>query len=118
MREQYIEMRKAIFELNQKGEQAGVNLGWFYSYYVEEFKNQPKERQFLKKDMFGQVYFDDNDKPIFYTQETHMLSFPEFQHQFGTFFMGYAEDIMTHLDKVYNVSWLCDKDGKYIKFIG
>lgn len=117
MREAYIQIRKSTFEAQQKGQQPIIPMDWFYGFYLNEFENLPKTKKFIKKDMFGNAYIDDEGQIIWEELTTTQLPPQIFSQQFGIILMGYFEDIMDFLDKKFNVNWLCDKEGKKIKFV-
>ena len=118
MKEQYIEIRKNIWENQQKGEQVVLDINWFYVFYIKEFEKLPKSFTYFKKDMYGNFQINDNDEFISETIERQMLNQIQFNKVFGQGMMMYSDDILDHIDRYFNISWLCDSEGNKIKFIG
>lgn len=117
MREQYIQIRSNAFEAVKNKQNPIIPMDFFYRYYLQEFEKQPKSRLFYKKDRFGGLIFDVNNDVIWEEVTTTQLPPQIFSQQFGMLLMGYFEDIMTVLDKVFNVSWLEDSQGNKIKLV-
>lgn len=117
MRDQYIQIRNSIFEAQKNNTPANIQVEWFYNYYVEKFKNQPKTRKFYKKDMYDDFILDDNYDFVWEEVETRLLSYPEFAQQFSIHFMGHGNEILEILDAEFNLSWLYNKNDEKIKLV-
>lgn len=117
MRDAYIELRKNVFEDIINGRPPRIPMDFFYSYYVSQFEKQPKSRMFPKKDSLGGVLIDDEGNIIFGEVETQQIDPFNFSKQFSLLLMADFEGVMIILDKVFNISWLEDKDGNRIKLI-
>jgi hypothetical protein len=116
-REEYIQIRKNVFESISKNQQPTIPIDFFYRYYVEEFEKLPKIKKVLKKDLFGGVIFNEEGNAIFEEKENILLSIYEFSQYFGTFISFSNIDIFEILDKKFNISWLCDKLGNKLKLV-
>jgi hypothetical protein len=116
-REEYIQIRKNVFESMLKNQQPTIPIDFFYRYYVEEFEKLPKIKKIPKKDMFGGIIVDDKGNIIWEEKENILLSIYEFSQYFGTFISFSNIDIFETLDKKFNISWLCNKLGNKLKLV-
>lgn len=117
MKEEYIEIRKSIFESLQKGEQPKLSIDFFYKYYVQEFEKQPKTRMFPKTDRLGNLIVDENEYLIWEEREVELINIQQFSKSFGQLLMISFNDVFDYLDKIFKISWLCDSQGNKLKLI-
>jgi hypothetical protein len=117
MREQYLELRKYIFECGKTGEQPIVSMDFFYAYYCGQFDSQPKSRPFMKKDMMGNIIFNHEGQVIWEQRDVEIIPPHIFSQQFGKLIMMGFSEILDFLDKKFHINWLEDKNGTKIKLV-
>jgi len=117
MREEYIEIRKSIFESLQKGEQPKLSIEFFYKYYLQEFENQPKTKLFPKTDMMGNIIFNEGGNIVLEERDVELIPLHIFSQQFGMLLMASFNDVFDWLDKIFHISWLCDSQGNKLKLV-